>query len=149
MKALDLPAAVRASGLVVRHASYPAGTCPPCRTLIPSDVWHPINSARYMPPVLTVTPNEVEQLIECVRSIGHTFTLPKIARCSKGLQCLEGNCEEMEKEGIHRHGPIFVGSFIFSHVSCNNMICYMGQACSQGGSGGGGRTPPPLGPKAP
>ena len=32
-----------------------------------------------MPPVLTVTPNEIEQLIECVRSIGHTFTIPKIA----------------------------------------------------------------------
>ena len=74
---------------------------------------YPINSARkyIMPPILTVTPNEIEQLIECVRSIGHTFTIPKAITMMPGLQCLEGNCQKWKRRAIAPYGPIFVGSF--------------------------------------
>ena len=50
-----------------------------------------------MPPVLTVTPNEIEQLIECVRSKPYLYH-----DAHRAYNAWKEIATEMEKEGMHR-----------------------------------------------
>ena len=80
-----------------------------------------------MPPVLTVTPNEIEQLIECVRSKPYLYH-----DAQRAYNDWKEIATEMEKEGIGLHRPpmdpyLSVLSF-FSHVSCNIKLCLWSQA---------------------
>ena len=53
-----------------------------------------------MPPVLTVTPNEIEQLIECVRSKPYLYH-----DAQRAYNDWKEIATEMEKEGIGLHRP--------------------------------------------
>ena len=72
-----------------------------------------------MPPVLTVTPNEIEQLIECVRSKPYLYH-----DAQRAYNAWKEIATEMEKEGIHRP-PMdpYLSVLFFSHTF-HVILCY-------------------------